>query len=323
MKKTSILLLMLTAGLIIVSCNKLSYRKTKSGMVYKLIPGEGKDSLLKLGQVAKFNVTTKLNDSVIYSSYGKVPGYAKLQPFGDAAYNLLEVLPMMRKGDSAITILMVDTLMKRGEQIPPNAKKGDRITIGIRITDVFTDDNSATADYNKESEKDRPRQMKEQQEEMAKMEKERKEQQLKEMAEYENSGEAAKEIQAMQSFIAQKKINAKKTGKGTFVEIKQEGTGAPANAGKYVNVKYTGKFLDSDSTFQSNAYAFQLGMGNVIVGWDEGLQLFKQGGKGTLYIPGFLAYGKNPPPGFKPFQPLKFDIEVLQVSDRVIVNKGQ
>src|SRR5258705_9792018 len=100
------------------------------------------------------------------------------------------------------------------------------------------------------------------------------------------------------------------------------GTGPLAADGKYVNIKYTGKHLDTDSTFQSSSYAFQLGKASVIKGWDEGLKLFKQGGKGTLYIPGFLAYGKNPPEGspFKPFEAMKFDIEVLQVSDSVINN---
>ena len=75
----------------------------------------------------------------------------------------------------------------------------------------------------------------------------------------------------------------------------QQGTGPAAELGKYVNVKYTGKVLATDSVFQSNTYAFKLGT-TVIRGWTEGLQLFKQGGKGTLYIPGFLAYGSNPGP---------------------------
>jgi FKBP-type peptidyl-prolyl cis-trans isomerase len=127
----------------------------------------------------------------------------------------------------------------------------------------------------------------------------------------------------MEAYLASKKISAQKTGKGTFVHIDQQGTGLAAQEGKYVNVKYTGKHLDTDSTFQSSTYSFQLGMGKAIPGWDEGLKLFKQGGKGTLYIPGFLCYGKNPPAGspFKPLEPMKFDIELLEVSDTIIPRK--
>jgi FKBP-type peptidyl-prolyl cis-trans isomerase len=169
-------------------------------------------------------------------------------------------------------------------------------------------------------EKDKPRQMKEQQAEMEKAEKERKDQIAKDEMELEKSGEIQRETQAMEKYLADKKINAQKAGKGTYVYIKEKGNGPAAAAGKFVKVKYTGYFLRTDSVFQSNEYAFQLGVGGVIRGWDDGLQLFNQGGKGVLYVPGFAAYGKNPPPNspFKPFDPLKFDVEILQVSDSPI-----
>jgi FKBP-type peptidyl-prolyl cis-trans isomerase FkpA len=320
MKKLNYVLLMIAPLALVISCGKMSYRKTKSGLVYKIFPSNGKDSLIKPGEIAKFQFVAKLNDSVLYSSYDKMPGYAKLMPLEPPPYNLLEILPLMKKGDSAVTVQMVDSLLKKGEQLPPSAKKGDRITTTLRVTEVFATDSATMIDYNAEMERDRPRQMKEQQEQAEKMEKERKEQLAKEEIELEKSGEIPREIQAMEAYLASKKISAQKTGKGTFVHIEQQGTGPAAEDGKYVNVKYTGKHLDTDSTFQSSSYSFQLGMRKAIPGWDEGLKLFKQGGKGTLYIPGFLCYGKNPQPGspFKPFEPLKFDIELLNVSDTAI-----
>src|SRR5260221_938269 len=320
MKKLNYVLLMIAPLALMISCGKISYRKTKSGLVYKIFPSNGKDSLIKPGQIAKFQFITKLNDSVLYSSYGKMPGYAKITPLEPLPYNLLEILPMMKKGDSAVTVQMVDSLLKKGEQLPPSAKKGDRITTTLRIAEVFATDSLTMIDYNAEMERDRPRQMKEQQEQTEKMEKERKEQLAKEEIELQKSGEIPKEVQAMEAYLASKKISAQKPGKGTFVHIEQQGTGPVAQDGKYVNVKYTGKHLDTDSTFQSSTYSFQLGMGKAIPGWDEGLKLFKQGGKGTLYIPGFLCYGKNPPAGspFKPFEPMKFDIELLNLSDTAI-----
>jgi FKBP-type peptidyl-prolyl cis-trans isomerase len=159
--------------------------------------------------------------------------------------------------------------------------------------------------------------MKEQEEQMAKMEIQMREQKQKEELEMEKSGEAAKGIQEMEAFLKSKNITAEKTGKGTFVVVQQQGTGPQADSGKYVTVKYAGKKLLTDSLFQANSYTFQLGKGAVISGWDEGLKLFRQGGKGTLYVPGFRAYGKNPPQGspFKAFEPLKFDVEMVNVSD--------
>lgn len=315
-----LLVFMVMATTLFVACNKVDYKKAKSGLLYKIYPGKGKDSLIRDQQFVKFQMVAKLDDSVLYSSYGKMPGYAKVMTDRGAAYSLLEILPLMRKGDSAVTVQLVDSLMKQGVQLPPAAKKGDRITTTFRIVEVFQTDSVAMADYNLEMEKDRPRQMKEQEAEMAKMEKQRQEDMIKDDMELEKSGEIAKELQAMEAYLKSKNINAQKTGKGTYVLISQQGTGPIAENGKYVNVKYTGKLLVTDSVFQSNSYAFQLGKGNAIRGWDEGLLLFKQGGKGTLYIPGFLCYGKNPPPGspFKPFEPLKFDIELLEVSDAPI-----
>jgi FKBP-type peptidyl-prolyl cis-trans isomerase FkpA len=103
------------------------------------------------------------------------------------------------------------------------------------------------------------------------------------------------------------------------VYIQDKGTGPDAAWGKYVKVKYTGKVLTTDSVFQSSVYPLRLGVDGVIMGWQEGLKLFRKGGKGTLYIPGFLAYGKDNGPAGKPYAPLIFDIEMLDVSDEPIM----
>lgn len=317
MKTITGLVLMMITALIVISCGKMDYKKTKSGLAYNIFPGTGKDSLIKEGQVVKFNVVAKLNDSVYYSSFDKMAAFVKYIPAQSPPYTLLDIFPLMRKGDSAIIVQMADTLLKRGEQLPGSGKKGDRLITTFRIIEVYSNDSIATADYNAEIEKDKPRRMKEQQEEITKLEKERQAQLEREYAELEKSGEIAKEMQAMQTYLAAKKINAQKTGKGTYVEIKEQGSGVQAQTGKWVTVKYTGKFLTTDSTFQSSSYSFELGNGGVIRGWDEGLLLFKEGGKGILYVPGFLAYGKNPPPNspFKPFDAMKFDVELVKVSD--------
>ena len=116
----------------------------------------------------------------------------------------------------------------------------------------------------------------------------------------------------MESYLASKKITAQQTGAGTFVEIKEPGTGSSVTDGDTVAVKYTGRILATDSVFESNTYTFPLGEGSVIQGWDEGIRLLKVGGKGTLYIPGFLAYGPNARPPFRPFEALIFDVELTK-----------
>ncbi len=315
MKRINFLLLVIAALALSVSCNKVSYKKTKSGLLYKIFPGNSKDSLIKTGNVVKFMAIAKINDSVWYTSYGKMPAFVQMMPVEKPGYDLLEILPLMRKGDSAVTVQIGDTLLNKGVQLPVPVKKGDRLTTTIRILEVYTVDSLARADFEKEMEKDRPRQEKEQQEQMVKMMKEREEQQVKEDKDLEKSGEMAKQFKEVEDYIAAKKITAQKTGKGTYVYIQEQGTGPAATPGKYLNVKYTGRILATDSVFESSTIPLQVGKGAVIRGWDEGLLLFKQGGKGTLFIPGFLAYGSKPGPGSKPFEALVFDVELLSVTD--------
>jgi hypothetical protein len=50
--------------------------------------------------------------------------------------------------------------------------------------------------------------------------------------------------------------------------------------------------------------------------------LLKKGGKATLYIPGFLAYGPQPGPGGKPFESLVFDVDVEDVADKAPAPKA-
>jgi FKBP-type peptidyl-prolyl cis-trans isomerase FkpA len=316
MKHNTYLLLILAAIVIIAGCNSLDYKKTKSGLLYKIISsGNRKDSVAKENDYLKFNYITKLNDSVLQSSYGKLPGYSKVPPPGQIDYRPEEIFGMLKKGDSAVTVSLIDTFLKRGmaNQLPPAAKKGDRIITSFKVLDVFTSEDRVRADYDAEVKKDMPRQQKEMQAQMAKQKKLIKEQMDKEEEELGKSGEIDKEIKAMESYLASKKIAAQRTGKGTFVFVKEPGSGSPINQGDTVSVKFTGRILATDSVFESNSYTFPLGVGEVIQGWDEGIKLFKKGGKGTLYIPGFLAYGKNARPPFRPLEALIFDIEITDV----------
>lgn len=306
-------------------CSRLDYKKTKTGLLYKIIPtNDSKGAVAKDGDVLKFNFIQKTDDTVLRSSYGKLPGYQPISKGNVMPYDPSEIFSMLRKGDSAVTVLLVDSLVAKGilqAPIPPPFKRGGRILVTFKVLDLFTSDSVARKDLNAEMAKDQPRRQKEMKEQLALQEKQMKEQRQHDEEEYRKSGEIDRELKSMKDYLASKKITAEQTGKGTFVAIKQQGTGPALNDGDTVTVKYTGKRLATDSVFQSSTYTFPLGQGRVIEGWDEGLKLFKSGGKGTLYIPGFLAYGKNGNRPFKPFDPLIFDIEVLSSKPAVPGNE--
>ena len=109
-----------------------------------------------------------------------------------------------------------------------------------------------------------------------------------------------------------------KTASGLeYIEL-EAGTGTQAEAGKTVSVHYTGKFQD-DKVFDSSIargepITFQLGKGNVIKGWDEGIALMKVGGKAQLIIPPQLGYGERGAGGvIPPNATLVFDVELVNV----------
>jgi FKBP-type peptidyl-prolyl cis-trans isomerase len=100
------------------------------------------------------------------------------------------------------------------------------------------------------------------------------------------------------------------------------GDGAEAKSGDTVKVHYTGRLLKTNAKFDSSLdrgdpFEFQLGGGNVIKGWDEGVVGMKIGGKRKLTIPADLAYGAaGSPPKIPANAPLVFDIELLEVVEK-------
>lgn len=103
------------------------------------------------------------------------------------------------------------------------------------------------------------------------------------------------------------------------IEDLQVGTGAEAKQGDTVTVHYTGWLTDGtkfDSSLDSGQpFTFRLGAGEVIPGWDQGVEGMKVGGKRKLTIPPQLGYGAQGAGGvIPPNATLVFDVELLSVN---------
>jgi len=109
-----------------------------------------------------------------------------------------------------------------------------------------------------------------------------------------------------------------KTDSGLRYQILQNGSGKKAEKGNNISVHYKGQLIDGtvfDSSYQrKQPIDFQVGIGQVIKGWDEGLQLLKVGDKARLVIPSDLAYGSQGAGGvIPPNATLIFDVELMDV----------
>ncbi|CAN5583836.1 hypothetical protein BH10BAC3_BH10BAC3_20340 [soil metagenome] len=281
-------LLLASAGILAAGCGSADFKKNKDGLVYKII-SSGKGDQIKPGQLLKLNFSSVVGDSVMFSTFDHIPAYGKYDTTTQSAYDFIDFLGEMKIGDSAEYVRSVDTLLKRGQlQLGGPFKKGGTIKGYLKVLGAFKNEAEMNTDHEKEVEIEKKR-----------------------------------EVASLEKYIQDKKLgNPVKTTNGVLVVMEKEGTGAKADSGLKVTVNYTGALkngnkFDSnlDSTFQHvKPYEFVVDAHQVIPGWDEGIKLFKEGGKGKMFIPAMLAYGPQSQGERMPaFSDLVFDIELLKV----------
>ena len=280
---------LVAAIVLFASCNQ--YEKAPSGMPYKITKGSGNEQPLKQGDYIKLNIEYKLKakDSVLSSTYGVIPVYFPIDTARLGKYTLTEVILKCRKGDKIEFSLSIDTLVKLGAlQLSDVFKTNDLILGKADIINVFNNVSLVDADYKKEQEK-----------------------------------EKTKEIADIAAYLAKNKITAVKSPEGVFVVIKEAGdANNKVDSGKIASVFYKGYnfkgvVFDSNLTPTDSVlkpFDVNIGTGAVIPGWDIGLKYFAKGGKGSLYIPSMLAYGPQANGNIKAYENLAFDIEIKDVT---------
>lgn len=117
------------------------------------------------------------------------------------------------------------------------------------------------------------------------------------------------------------KVTVPKGAPPAQLEIKdlEEGTGAEAKSGDKVTVQYVGVNYKNGKEFDSSwsrnePFPLTLGEGGVILGWEQGIEGMKVGGRRELTIPPELGYGESGyPPAIPPNETLVFVIDLLKI----------
>lgn len=121
------------------------------------------------------------------------------------------------------------------------------------------------------------------------------------------------EEEQIEGYIKRKNLTVtEKTASGLrYILTKPNAAGAALKVGQIITVKYAGRLL-SDKSFDSGTFNFNLGLGQVVAGFDEGIAKMKVGESATLIFPSALGYGSRGAGSDIPGNsPLVFDIEVV------------
>jgi FKBP-type peptidyl-prolyl cis-trans isomerase len=286
----------LTAGLILsaalVSCNDNNgsaeypgFTKIEDGLFIKYESRVEGERQVAFGDILTMDLSYGTKDSILMNTKDNGNPFRLQVDSGSFTGDIMKAFSQLRNGDSATVITgAYDFFTKTvGAQMPDFIDSAEALYFNIKLNTVESQEEA------------------------------------KKKAEEENAQAALKEQEELAAYIQENGITVEPTQSGLYYISTQAGTGKAAEAGKKVKVHYTGKFLNGQvfdsSVERGEPFEFNLGLGQVIRGWDEGIALMKEGEKATLIIPSSIAYGpqqNGPIPGFST---LVFDVELIEVSE--------
>lgn len=211
------------------------------------------------------------------------------EPNGPKAF--LEMLGQSQVGDSLQFVMPRDSLV----QLPPGTEPFDNLNYYVRIKKALN-----TEEYQAETAKVQAAEAE------------------KAAVLQAQESEVAELVTSIAQSIDDGTADIKSDDSGVKYIIHEEGSGSKPQVGDQVSVMYYGT-LENGEMFD-NAYkrgsefSFKIGEGQVIKGWDEGLQLLNEGAKATLIIPSELGYGDQDTPTIPANSTLRFYIELKSIN---------
>lgn len=267
------------------------YKTTESGLKYKIIEkGEGEKA--EVLDILSMNMIYRLEDSVLFDTrMSGMPMYLELtEP--EYPGDIYEGLALLSVGDSASFIIDAEkffTMTAGVPELPQFITAGDVLHFDVRLNKAMDE-----AGFMEEQER------------------------MMEERVRQNEQRAQDEGGLLEKYIADQGITESPRPSGLYFVEKEKGSGPKVNSGQVVSVHYEGRLLDGtvfDSSYdRGTPLEFQVGAGQVIPGWDEGISLMNVGGKALLVIPSFLGYGeRGAGQSIPPYSSLVFEVEVVGV----------
>jgi FKBP-type peptidyl-prolyl cis-trans isomerase len=297
------LTILFTGATTMTSCQKTKVTE-KDGIEYTYIK-EGSAKATN-GNFLLYNLQiTNADDSVIYTTAEQpMPGYLQANDSLPTNNGMDEIFLHLKNGDSIAFESTAKIIF--GENVPPFLKPEDVVKVNLGAFEEM--DEVGIQDYFEKA--------------MAGEDSKKADRAIAQLA---------AEASTIEEYAKEKGLTLQKTENGLYYVIEQEGNGDEVTPGTTMYVNYAGYLLDGtlfDTSFPEIAKAnnvfnegreysplpVNVGMGQVIPGWDEGLLLLKNGAKAKFLIPSPLAYGEAGAGAMIPANsPLIFDVEVTDV----------
>lgn len=144
-----VFILVLLSGLLLYSSFSETYHRTDTGLRYKLINSNRKEPVARMGYTAKIHYCQKVGNRIIDQTYDMMPLYYTVMPGLGNRYNPLEVFDYgLKKGDSVVTIQLVDSMIKKKilKTLPAWMKPADQWITCFKVENVFMNDSLLQAD---------------------------------------------------------------------------------------------------------------------------------------------------------------------------------
>lgn len=278
------------------------YTRLPNGLEYKMLYDAPGNKKAKVGDFVRMHLKASMDDSLMSDSRKDNGGMPFDFPLQEPTFDgdFMSAVPMFSVGDSAIILLPVDKWMvemtKKGlvTDTPDVLRNRKYMKYEFHVVDIMTPE---------EKEKDNKANI---------------------------AAQAKKDDELLQQYFTKNNIQAKRTASGLYYRIVSEGTGETLKPGQTAEMKYIGSTLDGkvfDANMgkeakRSEPFPVPVGAGQVIAGWDEGLQLLKKGSRAFLYLPSALAYGPKAMGEMIPANSvLIFEVEVVGTQSQTHLKK--
>lgn len=288
---SKVLLAFIVVAFFMTSCDNNKgqfpgYTKSDDGLYFKFHVEGSDTTTAQIGDLISTYMDYRTADTIFNSTPAGAPFDL---PLMESTYkgDVFAALAMMHSGDSATFMINADSffMLTVGAPRPEFLDSNSYFFLDIKVLDIKT---------------------------QAELDKERMEM-TKEMT--------AAEIGLIEGYIASNKLTIQQDPSGIYYSKQKSGKGKMAAAGTFAKISVKARAIGANTDFidtKGEAFDYEVGTGQLGIGFETGLVKMKEGDKATMIIPFGLAWGATgmAQAGVAPYATLVFDVELVKVSSR-------